>query len=431
MRTRTRAPMALGGGLLAVALTTGPALAAGGGWLDPTFGTRGVVRVGSPVSGYTRADHLVVRVGPTGRIFLFEDMSSGDTADSAFLRARTSTGGRLTAFNGGTIPYLGSSGDLAVYNVGLAPLADGGVIYGTINGDVIHPTIKFVHRASDGHVVASRSGLPGILNAMEDRVAPFTRLPGGSIRACVEAVVDVGPPATRLTGLTPALTLDVLLGPDGYHAIDLAHCSGITSDAAGQIYIAGPTTVDSHLAIEVEALTSSGSLITTWGDNGHRVIALAGTDLAVSGTCSWFEQSRLRALADGTVIVALDVRTANTCVPAAAGVARITPSGGLDAGFSGDGIATFGPASGRSTLFAIDTDTAGRVILSLGYYPTGGTPKPYIGRVTTTGILDPTFGFGGLVPVTRAPRDLDVDGSNRIVSVTSDGADVIMTRRKG
>jgi hypothetical protein len=427
MGRRARISLTLGGSILAIALTAGPAMAAGGGWLDPTFGSGGVRRVPSPVAAYTKADHLVLRVGPTGRIFLFEDMSSGDTSDSAFLRARTSSGATLTAFHGGTIPYLSSSGDGAVYNLGLAPLADGGVVYSTITGDVATaPGIMTVRRAADGHVVGSRSGVPGLALSFGDGISPFTRLPGGSLRFCGETTVGVGPAAVRIGGLTSTLATDVRVGPAGYRGIPLQNCQGIASDSAGHVYVVGTTpTVGGHRAIEVVALTSSGSLVTSWGDNGHRVIADAAGDLALAGGCSSVGTGQFRALDDGTVVLPIEVRPDGACATSNAGVAWIKKAGDFVR------TITFDPSGGRWQIFGFDVDSKDRAVVSLGHYLTGGTPKAYIGRLTNLGILDPAFGVEGLVPVSRAPRSLDVDGADRIVGATPDGADVLLSRRTG
>jgi hypothetical protein len=372
------------------------------------------------------ADHLVVRVGPTGRIFLFEDMSTGDTADSAFIRARTSSGRTLTAFGGGTIPSIGSSGDLAVYSGGLAPLPDGGLVYTTLIGSPADgPTIVTVHRAPDGRVVASHVGLPGVSRSIEDNVGVFTRLPGGSLRFCAQVGTGTGPSSIRLTGLTPALSLDTRLGPDGYRTLDVENCVGITSDAAGQVYVATTTTAgDGHLAIRVSALSSSGVPVTSWGENGQRTIAISGTDIALANTCRAFHPSLLRTLRDGSVVIPFDIRTPGTCEPAGSGVAWIKKAGDFTR------IVTLGPESGRSRIFAADVDSSDRTVMSLGFYPTGGSATAYIARLTTIGVADTTFGTEGFVRVSRAPRDLDVDGLDRIVGVTADGATVVMTRRK-
>jgi hypothetical protein len=427
MVSRTRASLILGGSILAIALTAGPTMAASGGWLDPAFGSGGIARVPSPVPGYTIADHLVLRVGPTGRIFLFEDMSSGDTADSGFLRARTSRGATLTAFHGGTIPYVSSSGDGAVRNLGLVPLADGGVVYSTITGDVsTAPGITTVHRAADGHVVASRNGVPGIALSFGDGIAPFTMLPGGSLRFCGEATVGIGPTAVRIGGLTSILATDVRVGPAGDRGIPLQNCQAITSDSAGHVYVLGTTpTMGGHRAIEIVALTSNGSVITSWGDGGHRLVGDAGGDMALAGACSSVDASRFRALDDGTVVLPYVVMPNGDCMMSNAGVAWIKKAG--------DFVRTtsFDATGGRWKIFAFDVDSKGRAVVSLGHDLTGGTPKAYIGRLTNVGILDPAFGVDGLVPVSRAPRSLDIDGSDRIVGATPDGADVLLSRRTG
>jgi uncharacterized delta-60 repeat protein len=419
--TQPRASFVAAGVCLAFLFATGPVLA-GSGWLDPTFGTRGVARVHSPSSGFhNEADRLRVRVGPTGRIFIYEALrtDADDESDSGFLRVRTSKGANASSFADGRPLLLGGSSEGSSYNRGIFPLPKGGVVYVTMIEDIQYPpTIRVVQRAADGHVVRSTAALPGKGTGMADLISDVTRLPGGSLRTC--GLVE-SPAERRLLGLTPTLEPDTRLGPDGYRAISIGSCNGVTSDALGHVYVAGADVVTGQHSLDILALTNSGEPITTWGDGGHLVIDLGGMSYTTL-------KGQFVALADGSLLLATEVY-AGSPSDTIAMVVRITPDGALDSAFSGDGIATFAPDGGRSKIFAMDADSSGRPILSLVYYLPGGAVKAMIARVTTGGVLDTTFGNVGIVPVSRAPRDLDVDFKGRIVTVVPDGADVLLARR--
>jgi uncharacterized delta-60 repeat protein len=415
-----RASFVVAGLCVAFVIATGPVLA-GSGWLDPTFGTRGVARVHSPSSAFhDEADHLRVRVGPTGRIFIFEDLSThaDDESSSGFLRVRTSKGANAASFADGKPLLVGRSGD-SHYNRGIFPLPKGGVVYVTMIQDFEYsPRIRVVQRAADGHVVRSTAALPGKGMGMADGLSDVTRLPGGSLRTC--GPVEF-PAERRLLGLTPTLEPDLRLGPSGYRTLAIGSCGGVTSDALGQIYVAGASVVSGQHALEIIALTSSGEPITSWGNGGHVVIDLGGMSFtSIKG--------QFVALADGSLLLATE-EYAGSPGDTIAMVVRITPDGALDSAFSGDGIATFAPDGGRSKVFAMDADSSGRPILSLAYYLPDGSIHAMIARVTMTGVPDATFGNGGTVTVSRAPRDLDLDSHDDIVSVVADGADLLLTRR--
>lgn len=410
--------------VVAVVLAAGPAFA-GTGWLDPSFGSSGVARVPPPCCGATLADRLLLRVGPTGRLFLFEELSSGDTSDSGFLRVRGSTGGVLSTFNGGAAILMGSSGDLAVRPLGLAPLADGGVVTGRAVYDVAYPaSIAIVQRAADGHVVAAAMSLPGRGGGASDIYSQMVRLPGGSIRLCG---TDEGTGEVRLLGLTPALQPDARLGAGDYRVLDAPLCHAIGSDPAGRIYIAGRGMVGDRAVIEVRRLTSSGALDTGWGTNGLTIVELAGQNLGFAYDAR--TRPMIVASPDGSVLIPAQTSPTAPTGPTQAAVVRLTPSGAPDPSFDGDGIALLVPPGGRARLFAMDADMTGRPVVSVVYNPASGGVRAYLARLTTSGALDVTFGQAGLIPTTRAARSIDIDSANRILTAAPDGADVLIARR--
>lgn len=124
----------------------------------------------------------------------------------------------------------------------------------------------------------------------------------------------------------------------------------------------------------------------------------------------------MRIRPDGRIVIAGSVQTATGVV---AGVYQLTADGRPDPTFGGgDGRATFvNPASPADSLFvnALALQADGKIVL-------GGTRESTAGfamRVNASGTaLDASFGdAGGVVFVIDEVRDLEVDGSGRIVVV--------------
>jgi uncharacterized delta-60 repeat protein len=85
---------------------------------------------------------------------------------------------------------------------------------------------------------------------------------------------------------------------------------------------------------------------------------------------------------------------------------RLTAAGRLDTGFGDGGIVeTTIPVAGGSVVYALALTGDGRIVAGGNVYPDGGASELAIARYSPGGVLDSTFGDGGLVLPTLSPSE--------------------------
>jgi uncharacterized delta-60 repeat protein len=130
----------------------------------------------------------------------------------------------------------------------------------------------------------------------------------------------------------------------------------------------------------VARLRTNGTLDTTFGSGGKRVVDFGGDDESVYGAA---------LQANGKIVLAgdSDLRVA---------VARLNPNGSLDPTFEGDGKKIFSwGALSRATAVVVVTN--GKILLGGFSGPEGGNIQ--VARLNANGLLDKTFGTAGKAPV--------------------------------
>ena len=130
----------------------------------------------------------------------------------------------------------------------------------------------------------------------------------------------------------------------------------------------------------VARLRPNGTLDTTFGPGGKRVIDFGGADESAYGAA---------LQPDGRILLAgdSDLRVA---------VARLNPNGSLDTTFSGDGKTVFSwGALSRATAVLVLPN--GKILLAGFSGPEGGNIQ--VARLKANGALDTTFGIGGKATV--------------------------------
>lgn len=184
--------------------------------------------------------------------------------------------------------------------------------------------------------------------------------------------------------LTPAGNLDPTFGTGGIvaHVIGAPTYNGGTGRAiaiqGSKIVVAARITSGTPLDdMAVARLLTDGSLDTTFGTDGATVIAnLVGsknpTDVVVQ--------------ADGKIVVLYHEDNFE------AKVARINADGGLDAGFGTGGLVSLAIGGAVSGRMALQAD--GKIV---GAYRMADDFVVF--RLTTAGVLDPSFGTGGQATV--------------------------------
>ena len=93
------------------------------------------------------------------------------------------------------------------------------------------------------------------------------------------------------------------------------------------------------------------------------------------------------------------------------GIARLLPNGALDPTFSGDGKVDFAPGSITITGSDVAVDGLGRVLIAGNFRSSAGVSDFFVLRYTANGVLDASFGFGGLsvIAFDAGPEDADND----------------------
>jgi len=145
-----------------------------------------------------------------------------------------------------------------------------------------------------------------------------------------------------------------------------------------------------NLTTEVLRYTSTGTLDTTFGNNGIAALATAFSGLFAS----------MALQPNGQIVVAGEVSAPGTGA-AAFGVERLNANGTADTAFGSGGLAVASVGfPGTQAVLLIQPD--GDILLGAQLEPTGRR-QPFhtaLARFTSTGALDTTFGNGGTVSVT-------------------------------
>jgi len=351
---------------LATGIGFGANALANEGALDLGFGVGGVARV-----GITDADD-----GPSGcRPFVQPDrkilicgtrLRDGATG-SDFLVARFDVNGTLdpTFGNGGTVTIDfdgGGGGDQAE---GIALQADGRIIVaGTTHGAGLQ---------SDDFAVA-RLDADGALDQS------FAN--GGKA--------------------TIAFDLADGVGNDDVHALAI--------EPSGTIVLAGSAETTDGSVVAIARLLGTGARDASFNFTGKVTFGFA---LTQTGTET--DNAQGMAIDDkGRIVIAGTARASEPQDHAVFGVARLSSDGTLDTSFNGAGAATiaFDPGTGVSDAIAMGVaiQEDGDIVVS-GYANTSPWATQNIdmaaARLHSDGMLDATFGSGGLLTI---PFDLTVDG---------------------
>ncbi len=171
--------------------------------------------------------------------------------------------------------------------------------------------------------------------------------------------------------------------------------SAIAIQSNGQIVVAGQGTVGSTDGIAVARYNANGSLDTTFGTGGKVVdtgIAWTGFN-GVGGQMVAVDGSG-RIDVVGTITVGSTEEMA---------VARYLPNGTLDSTFGTGGVAGILPAGASDTVgTSVGLQSTGQIVAyGYGNYSGMHSGVPTLVRLNTNGILDTTFGTGGVYTESR------------------------------
>ncbi|MEZ4312967.1 MAG: hypothetical protein R3F14_33515 [Polyangiaceae bacterium] len=190
----------------------------------------------------------------------------------------------------------------------------------------------------------------------------------------------------------------------GASTANYAFARGVGVQQGGKVVAIGGFESPAKSDVALARYDSSGALDqATFGDDGKPLIDLGGVEIIEDGLVTAEDAIVAVGARDGRMLVA-----------------RFTPQGRLDLSFAGGTGYFDGAPGGDSKALAVTLDAAGR-ILAAGSVRHHDQLDVLVVRLSCDGVLDPSFGTGGVV-IAGAP---DVDERAVDVAVASDGAIVV------
>jgi uncharacterized delta-60 repeat protein len=399
-------------GLLGVSVPS----AGAAGALDPSFGSGGVVQLGSQAFGDAVAsDGSVFATGTAGgAISLTHLSSSGQVLASS--GGPAGTGRSVAVQSDGKVVVAGTGAGMVVarFNANGSPDTSFGgtgsvTVPGTIGGQG-----NAVGVTSNGKIVVAGSVIspsPELL----PRIAVARLNANGSL----DSSFSGGVVSINLTGGTPTLQ----------------YAEGLTVQGDGRVVIVGNLRPGFQVTNGfIARLTSSGAFDGSFGASGGNPNFPCG-----AGYCFYYHPlgggfASLNAVTlqnDGK-IVAAGVDVSGQSIPGEAActtadcphavVVRLTSGGAPDGSFGGGGFA-YAPA-GRSTTTGNPIGAYGVVfagkgdIIATGDFEDNGVASAALWAFTAAGSLDPAFGAGGttITPMAGTPSH------GRALAITADGS---------
>ena len=191
-------------------------------------------------------------------------------------------------------------------------------------------------------------------------------------------------------------TLDASFGTAGYSTLTTREDGGwglrdFVLQADGKIVMTGGfnSNTDTLQNVGAARLLDNGSVDTTFnaaGTPGQNYLAVPNTVFVGTGRAA-------RIQTDGKILIVSRFYSSidNTATGRQAMIVRFNADGTVDTTYGGGGVAKTSFTGGSSQARAMDLDAAGRAVL------TGeGSGQVRLARFTTSGVLDGTFGIGGM-----------------------------------
>ncbi|MBL9142033.1 MAG: choice-of-anchor D domain-containing protein, partial [Verrucomicrobiaceae bacterium] len=192
---------------------------------------------------------------------------------------------------------------------------------------------------------------------------------------------------------------------------DRGTCGGLQSD--GKIIIGGYSRTGSgNDDYAIIRLNTNGTLDTTFGTSGiTKVDFNGGTDRA----------NALVVLSDNSIVIAGMSSDFNLSPDIDYSVAKLTPNGALDSSFGTAGKVTVDVGEQQDSANGLTVQSDGRIIFCGQSFAANGDNIAVVGRLTPTGVVDPSFGGGDGLYTARAA----VPYAMNDVKVQSDGMVVV------
>ncbi|NET10775.1 MAG: DUF4347 domain-containing protein [Symploca sp. SIO2B6] len=217
-------------------------------------------------------------------------------------------------------------------------------------------------------------------------------------------------------------SLDLNFGTDGIVTTDIGGFGssdsgyGLVTDSSGNILVSGSSDASGSSDFTVVRYTTTGELDHTFGTGG-----IVTTDIGVTSNDS---ANGITIDSNGNILVS-GYSNANGSNDFA--VVRYTPDGTVDTTFGTAGIViTDINAGSEDAGWSVATDSQGNVLVGGDTYNNDATSDDFaLVRYTTAGILDTTFGLGGIVTTSISAGSEDaglsiaIDSNDNILAVGS------------
>jgi len=380
----------------AILLCTASHAAAQAGSLDPTFGIGGIF-----TSPTIRGSGSAVAIQSNGKIVV----SGGGVANNNFadILFRLNTNGTLdTTFGSGGIVTVDNTGGFFA----LAIESNGKIVAAGESSSTASPFVQVARFDTNG-TLDSSFGTGGFTTTTAIPFTPFNATVALALQSNGEILVAASSPGL-LARFTASGQLDTTFGTGGI--ANLANVGPALTDTApslptkiialanGKILVSagvpGPT--PAALASIVSRYNSNGSLDTTFGAGGLAASVVSASAMAL--------ESNGKIVVAGAVISKVAVPPASNDV--GFGIVRYNANGAVDTTFGtgGAAIVDFGAAAPLSGPFAVAIQSNGDIVAggaaALG--PENASVNSAFGltRVTSSGVLDTSFGSDGIVLTT-------------------------------
>ena len=206
--------------------------------------------------------------------------------------------------------------------------------------------------------------------------------------------------------------LDTTFNGIGYETITLFNNENagnnlyaIFPQANGQIYLAGSawdTALNQAETSTVLRLNNNGSIDTSFGTNGYARFKTYG---------GYSHITDIKVLSDGKILVAGSGETTTIYSASLLSSARLLSNGTLDSTYGAGGKATFSPPCSGYCIIESVARIAGDNSIYFATRTIGSPNNLFVGKATSTGILDTSFATNGFAieTFTATPQFLSMD----------------------
>jgi uncharacterized delta-60 repeat protein len=204
-----------------------------------------------------------------------------------------------------------------------------------------------------------------------------------------------------ILALKPDGTFDYTFDGDGTRTVTVSTSDDVGDIAVqndGKILICGYTPED----IFVIRLNPDGSMDDSWGVNGVAITSV---------TTSWDRVHKIKCQPDGKVVVA---GYCGTNVNDLA-VVRYNANGTLDSAFGTGGKFTFDFNEQSDRIEGLSLQPDGKIVIAGSATIIGQNYKGFVMRLTTDGVLDPTFNATGIVMLGEEVQGVAIRSDGKIL----------------